>query len=62
MKCLQDDGQVVMSLNEIRILQEEPVLGEKLDFVLGHDKLELSRRHSRRDFKKLKFDNASLEF
>ena len=61
-KRLQDDGQVVRSLNEIRILQEEPVLGEKLDFALGHAKLELSRRHSSRDFKKLKFENASLEF
>lgn len=50
-----------MSLTETRTAQE-PVLGEKLGFALGHAKLELSRRHSisSRDFKKLKFEPGVL--
>ena len=59
LKCLQDGGRVVMSLTETRTAQE-PVLGEKLGFALGHAKLELSRRHSSRDFKKLKFEPGVL--
>ena len=49
-----------MSLTETRTVQKKPVLGEKLGFALGHAKLELPRRHSSRDFKKLKFESGVL--
>lgn len=50
-----------MPLTEIQILQEEQVLGGRLDFALGHVKFEMPIRQSNRDFEKPKFGNASVE-